>query len=170
MSYYYVRVMNKTNFYFALIHPQFTMGSDDESEKREKEDVKTRQPSATSKVEPTGHCGCKNNYKCPNCPRPTDHKKLKLKCPNCLEEIETKRKYKSGEFSSKVCCNYCVLTTFGLLLPCSWIPFCSKNYKDVYHKCPLCKHKLTKWDRDYCMCGGIDCFRDIDQYGCCGKV
>ena len=154
-----------------------TMGSDSESEGKE-EKVKTRQPSASSrKVAPDfqGHCPCDNKYSHQDI-KVEDHHKLRIKCPNCLEDIKTKKIYKTGDYSKQCACNILIQTMYFTGICCTWMPYTFRNCKDVYHKCPRCKHRLVMWRRDYCTCCscckcfcGETCCYAPDRYGLWSK-
>jgi len=146
------------------------MGSDDESEKDKK--VVSRQPSASSKksanVSPEMQYSDKGDYKRHKDIR-VKGKRTKLNCPNCKQDIKTKIKFKKGDYTWNFA-NWCCWYTFCLCCPFSWVPYAFDNWKDVYHKCPECKYRIAKWERDYCSCGDMECCDEIEKYGPGGKI
>ncbi|XP_061079696.1 uncharacterized protein LOC133114387 isoform X2 [Conger conger] len=60
-------------------------------------------------------------------------------CPACYEFIITETVSRVGSTTWMVCF---MSTLLGCVAGCCLIPFCTKRFKDVEHKCPKCRNKI----------------------------
>ena len=67
------------------------------------------------------------------------HLPVAITCPYCCQSVTTKPIAKIGLVTWTACF---VLMMLGLFLGCCLIPFCLKDFKDIYHVCPNCKYTI----------------------------
>ncbi|OAF67319.1 LPS-induced TNF-alpha factor [Intoshia linei] len=64
---------------------------------------------------------------------------MRTKCPNCKNVINTCMGYESGTIVY-ICAMILFIT--GCFFLC-WLPFCFKDLKDIYHRCPNCNYLIS---------------------------
>ncbi|XP_066529707.1 U11/U12 small nuclear ribonucleoprotein 25 kDa protein isoform X1 [Hoplias malabaricus] len=67
-------------------------------------------------------------------PRPSP-----TQCPYCQQYITTETSTVTGNTAWLVCL---VCTFVGCIAGCCLLPFCTKSFKDVIHKCPKCRSHI----------------------------
>jgi len=83
-----------------------------------------------------------------------------ITCPFCYQSVVTKPIAKVGLMTWTACF---VLILFGLFLGCCLVPFCLKDFKDIYHVCPNCKYTVDVFKKMWQNCF-IYKFKSVESF------